>query len=104
MAGTCNPSTGLCSTPNKATNSPYTRRPFNPFHLREFTLNELERLLHGHFPYVNVFGQNLIRLPLGVARDPAAGTRAVPIIDHPFPAPLANAGHQFFLDSAFTSS
>jgi len=51
----------LCSTPNKAVTSPYTRRPLNPFHLREFRLEEFHRLLSRFFPYVSLYGQNFIR-------------------------------------------
>ena len=46
----------LISTPNKRTYSPDTTQPENPFHVKEFYLNEFSELLRNHFDEVNVLG------------------------------------------------
>jgi ubiquinone/menaquinone biosynthesis C-methylase UbiE len=53
--------TFVCSTPNrKVTNPgiPITGRPYNPFHVREYTRLELADLLHEVFPSVTFLGQS----------------------------------------------
>lgn len=50
----------ICSTPNRALMNPgtsITDRPFNPYHVREYTSDELQDLLHQYFPSVALFGQ-----------------------------------------------
>lgn len=50
----------ICSTPNRDLLDPGTSihdRPFNPFHVREYTLEEFESLLRTHFHTVNYLGQ-----------------------------------------------
>jgi SAM-dependent methyltransferase len=52
--------TFACSTPNRRVTNPgipIRRRPYYPFHLREYTSRELEQLLRGLFPVVTLFGQ-----------------------------------------------
>ena len=54
--------TFICSTPNRAVLNPgraLTDRPFNPFHIREYTLPELEQLLRREFRTVRWFGQSV---------------------------------------------
>ncbi|HUY31741.1 MAG TPA: class I SAM-dependent methyltransferase [Pirellulales bacterium] len=51
----------LCSTPNRSLLDPGTSirdKPFNPFHAREYTLEELEPLLRHYFASVNWLGQS----------------------------------------------
>jgi SAM-dependent methyltransferase len=53
--------TFICSTPNRAVLNPgraLADRPFNPFHIREYTLPELEHLLRREFRTVRWFGQS----------------------------------------------
>ncbi len=50
--------TALISTPNKQTYSPGTIGPENPFHVREFYLNEFEELLRKYFNEVEIEGVN----------------------------------------------
>jgi len=53
--------TFLCSTPNRALLNPGRALhdpPFNPFHVREYTLDELESLLCCYFPELELFGQS----------------------------------------------
>ena len=50
----------LCSTPNRIVTNPglsIDRRPFNPYHLREYSLPELRELLQGFFSHVEMLGQ-----------------------------------------------
>lgn len=50
----------LCSTPNRELLSPgnsLADRPANPYHVREYSIPELERLLKRHFAEVALFGQ-----------------------------------------------
>ncbi len=50
----------ICSTPNRALLDPgtaITDRPFNPFHIREYTLEEFSAALHRHFSTVEFYGQ-----------------------------------------------
>lgn len=54
--------TFICSTPNRFVYSPgHTAgsRPWNPFHVREYSLEELTRLLRRYFGQVEMVGQNL---------------------------------------------
>jgi ubiquinone/menaquinone biosynthesis C-methylase UbiE len=56
--------TFLCSTPNRTLTNPgisITGRPFNPFHVREYTQPELEGLLRTVFPSVTFLGQSFRR-------------------------------------------
>jgi 2-polyprenyl-3-methyl-5-hydroxy-6-metoxy-1,4-benzoquinol methylase len=48
----------IASTPRAEVSS---RRPENPFHEREFTAPEFERLLHTSFAHVSVYGQRRVR-------------------------------------------
>jgi SAM-dependent methyltransferase len=53
--------TFVCSTPNRAVTNPgirITGRPYNPFHVREYTRPELESLLRQVFPSVTLLGQS----------------------------------------------
>jgi 2-polyprenyl-3-methyl-5-hydroxy-6-metoxy-1,4-benzoquinol methylase len=52
----------VCSTPNRIVYSPgHTpeSRPWNPFHVREYSPEELKRLLYSYFGEVVLLGQNL---------------------------------------------
>jgi 2-polyprenyl-3-methyl-5-hydroxy-6-metoxy-1,4-benzoquinol methylase len=48
----------LISTPNKQTYSPNTDEPENPFHVREFYLDQFEKLLSKYFNKVEIVGVN----------------------------------------------
>jgi ubiquinone/menaquinone biosynthesis C-methylase UbiE len=51
----------LCSTPNRAVTNPgtsLTHRPWNRFHVREYSEGEFVALLRDFFPYVELYGQN----------------------------------------------
>lgn len=55
----------LCSTPNRAVVNPgntITDRPFNPFHVREYTADELRAVLAQSFSEVQIFGQKSFAL------------------------------------------
>jgi SAM-dependent methyltransferase len=54
----------ILSTPNRA-----FRASSNPFHIREFTADELRAMLHRYFPNVQLFGQR-----------PSAAYRYVPFL------------------------
>jgi len=47
----------ICSTPNKRISSPYTEKPLNPFHVREFLPSEFCDLLCEYFAEVSLYGQ-----------------------------------------------
>jgi SAM-dependent methyltransferase len=54
----------LCSSPNRTLTNPGTTirdRPFNRFHVREYTLNEFDALLRPHFEEVFWHGQTFFR-------------------------------------------
>jgi len=54
----------ICSTPNKRVTSPYTKKPTNPFHVKEFTHKQFSFLLYSYFSEVSLYGQygvNLIK-------------------------------------------
>lgn len=51
----------LCSTPNRIVYNPgksLTTRPWNPFHIREYSQQEFTELLREFFGQVELFGQN----------------------------------------------
>jgi SAM-dependent methyltransferase len=53
--------TFICSTPNRAVLNPgraLTDRPFNPFHVREYTREELEPILRAQFRTIRWLGQS----------------------------------------------
>lgn len=53
--------TFLCSTPNRTLGNPGTtlqHRPYNPFHTREFTLEELRERLQAWFSRIQFYGQS----------------------------------------------
>jgi len=45
------------STPNKRISSPYTEKPVNPFHVKEFYPEEFRHLLCKYFATVTLYGQ-----------------------------------------------
>ena len=47
----------ICSTPNKKISSPYSEKPINPFHVKEFYPAEFSDLLCRQFSSVNLYGQ-----------------------------------------------
>jgi SAM-dependent methyltransferase len=54
--------TFICSTPNRAVLNPgraLADRPFNPFHVREYTRAELEPLLRARFDQIRWLGQSV---------------------------------------------
>ncbi len=56
--------TFVCSTPNRAVTNPgipITGKPYNPFHLREYTWPELEAVLRQGFESVTFLGQSFHR-------------------------------------------
>jgi 2-polyprenyl-3-methyl-5-hydroxy-6-metoxy-1,4-benzoquinol methylase len=74
----------ICSTPNRDVTNPNTTfedKPFNPFHIREYSVREFEALLLKHFGSVILFGQNpqnrfVLRLVAAIAAiSPSAAVR-----------------------------
>jgi ubiquinone/menaquinone biosynthesis C-methylase UbiE len=58
--------TFICSTPNRDVTNPATTilsKPLNPFHLREYSMDEFESLLRRFFRKVELYGQNKIGAP-----------------------------------------
>jgi len=54
----------ICSTPNKKISSPHTKLPLNPFHVKEFYIDEFYELLDRYFVDTRLYGQqntNLIK-------------------------------------------
>jgi ubiquinone/menaquinone biosynthesis C-methylase UbiE len=51
----------ICSTPNKYISSPFTNKPVNPFHFREFYPNEFYTLIQEYFPHVQKYAQLFLR-------------------------------------------
>ncbi len=51
-----------CSTPNKRVSFPYTKKPSNPFHIKEFHIDEFSNLLDKYFVGNRLYGQNNISL------------------------------------------
>jgi SAM-dependent methyltransferase len=49
----------LVATPNKEVSSPGLDTPTNPWHIKEFTYEELRDLLQGHFGEVRIFESSL---------------------------------------------
>jgi hypothetical protein len=50
----------LCSTPNRTVTNPGASiedPPFNPHHIREYSINEFATLLLDYFSYVTLYGQ-----------------------------------------------
>jgi len=53
--------TFVCSTPNRTVTNPgagLSDKPFNKFHMREYSASEFEALLKKHFSTVEMYGQN----------------------------------------------
>ncbi|HAL95839.1 MAG TPA: hypothetical protein DCP55_07945, partial [Chitinophagaceae bacterium] len=53
--------TFICSTPNRIVSNPgasLTDKPWNPFHVREYSIEELKTLLGHYFKIEECFGQN----------------------------------------------
>ena len=50
----------IITTPAKELVSPFRRKPRNPHHVREFTLNEVLSLLRENFGEVEVYGQQVL--------------------------------------------
>jgi SAM-dependent methyltransferase len=76
VAATLRPSgVAILSTPNALVH----RGPRNPFHLHEFTPDELHALLAQHFTHVRLAGQSRPRL--GCARDQTTGSQAACLDD-----------------------
>lgn len=56
-----NSGTFICSTPNRLVTNPgksLSEKPANPFHVREYSPNDLLALLEKYFPHVELFGLN----------------------------------------------
>lgn len=51
----------IISTPNKKVSSPFTKNPCNPFHIKEFYLQEFKDLLNNFFVVEGVYGQKLVK-------------------------------------------
>lgn len=54
----------ICSTPNKRVSPPSTKKPLNPFHVKEFYPEEFYELLNEYFANIGLYGQcdiNLIK-------------------------------------------
>jgi len=52
----------ICSTPNKRVSSPYTKKPSNPFHVKEFYIDEFSNLLDKYFVENRLYSQNNVNL------------------------------------------
>jgi ubiquinone/menaquinone biosynthesis C-methylase UbiE len=53
--------TSLCTTPNRTVTNPgitLTGKPYNPFHVREYSRADLEALLSEFFSHVSLWGQS----------------------------------------------
>lgn len=51
----------ICSSPNKKITSPYTKKPLNSYHIKEFKINELSRILDREgFENIETFGQSFV--------------------------------------------
>jgi len=51
----------ICSSPNKVITSPFTRKPINTFHIKEFKINELIKIIrHLNFKDIEAFGQSFV--------------------------------------------
>jgi SAM-dependent methyltransferase len=71
--------TFICSTPDRDVYSPghaLESRPWNRFHIREYTQAEFTALLEGHFACVELYGQN--PKPPGLVRIQCAAGRVIP--------------------------
>ncbi len=64
----------LLGTPNKEVSSPGQEKSPNPFHLKEFTYEELESLLKKHFRNVHIF-ENTLESPMTQGRKMKAERR-----------------------------
>ena len=47
----------IVSTPNREVYSKGHEKPWNPYHVREFSLPEFQALLHAQFSHVQIYGQ-----------------------------------------------
>jgi ubiquinone/menaquinone biosynthesis C-methylase UbiE len=56
----------IFSSPNKTITSPYTQKPLNKFHVREFYLNELLNNLKGLFSIEEIYGQSFLKIDLKI--------------------------------------
>lgn len=52
----------ICSTPNKGVSFLHTENPSNPFHVKEFYLDEFHNLLNEYFTNIDLYGQCYINL------------------------------------------
>lgn len=53
----------ICSTPNRTVTNPRSNisdKPWNPFHIREYSLSEFTNLFFGQFRIIDCFGQNQV--------------------------------------------
>jgi len=48
----------ICSTPNKHISSPRSKKPLNPYHVREFEIDELRSMLNKIFKEVFMYGMD----------------------------------------------
>lgn len=51
----------IASTPNRETYSPHSEGPWNPFHFREFSVEEFRQILAEHFEDIELYGQYLVQ-------------------------------------------
>jgi len=58
----------VLSTPNKKMSKQKRGKPQNPFHLQEYTREELEDMLGEHFSDVKFYGQNIVNLREGTVK------------------------------------
>ena len=64
----------LLGTPNKEVSSPGQEKSPNPFHIKEYTYEELESLLRKHFRSVYIF-ENTLESPIQEGRKMKADRR-----------------------------
>lgn len=49
----------IISTPTKEFWSPYSDKPANPFHMKEFSIKEFYKIIQNNFKIINIYGQEL---------------------------------------------
>lgn len=77
----------ICSTPNKGAQFFPPRKPFNPTHVKEFTVKEFSDMMNGFFSDVSIYGQYPVSLACKLIR---SGNRLLPFI------PMADKLRYFF--------
>ena len=88
----------LITTPNASIRVHPGQKPWNPFHVREFTSNELGELASRYFPFTRVFGQFAVEKTYAIEYNRCINARgSIPMqhsfikkVFHTLPQPLIN--------------